>query len=59
MKSDLTIASSNIHDLIGYGIEFLLDREGNIIATFTNGAMNVSPVVVTEAMAQEVTKIVA
>lgn len=53
------IGSNNIHDLSDTGIQYLLDRDGNVLATFTDGMMNVDLVKVSKQMAEEITAIAA
>lgn len=40
------IASSNVSDLTGHGLEFLTDKNGSIIAMFSEGVMGVSDSVI-------------
>jgi hypothetical protein len=58
-KKEYIIASNNIQDLTGVGYELLLDQHGDVIAMFYNGNMTVTNPTVTEAEANEVTKLVA
>lgn len=59
MNDYIVIASDNIQDLTGTGMELLTDKQGNVIAVFYNGSMNITNPAISVELANEATKSVA